>query len=394
MNYCFKAYGTAFLRGRFTIKKFMRLKVRIACDPIVYLKPYCMPLREDGHDGNWLIGGSFIKFRFWMNGEFISCGPLRATADDTRVIHEFEFDELSSGEHLLAVAFRGERDGISIELIPDKGTAPEIDWKIFDARLFCSPVAWKHPNIYGYFKGDIGPGEYFEHLDGTLYPDNWNNAFYFNDAKWETPQIAETELKNHSAEYNYEQEYQFPSKLWKNSRGNYIVDFETVAVGSVRLKGPHVGGEIELRLGEELLNGDCVRYQYRCGVCSQEIWTFKAGGQTLEHFGVRTFRYVEIVGYQGEMRITDLGRLLIRAPFRDVAELKTPVKALTDIWQLCKNSVRNIGVDYFVDCFTRERLAYEADTLLVMGSSFVMNADLRLVKPYIGTTFESSHLAL
>ena len=130
------------------------------------------------------------------------------------------------------------------------------------------------------------------------------------------------------------------------------------------------------------------------GICSQEIWTFKAGGQTLEHFGVRTFRYVEIVGYQGEMRITDLGRLLIRAPFRDVAELKTPVKALTDIWQLCKNSVRNIGVDYFVDCFTRERLAYEADTLLVMGSSFVMNADLRLVKLYIGTTFEPSHLAL
>ena len=68
MSSCFRAYGTAFLRGCFTLKNNTSLRIRISCDPTAYLKPYCMPLRTDGHDGNWLMGNSFIRFRLWFDG--------------------------------------------------------------------------------------------------------------------------------------------------------------------------------------------------------------------------------------------------------------------------------------------------------------------------------------
>ena len=379
MKNCFQAFGTAFLRGHFNLQKDCDIKIRISCDPTTYLKPYCMPRRGDGHDGGWLMGNSFIRFRLWFDGTFISCGPLRSSHDGDRIVHEFSLGTVSAGEHLSAVGFRGDRDGISIEIFAgDQQIEPE--WKIFDARLFYAPIPWKCPQMNGYFKGNIGPGEIYEHIEGTLSPDGWNTDLSFDDSTWDVPRVVQCDLPERSAEFNYVVEIQEPVKIWKRENGNYVADFGQIAIGSIRLKGPDCGGEVELRLGEELWKNGQVRYEARAFVCYQELWNYRAGGQTLEHFGVRCFRYAELEGYQEELEPGAFRRVVISAPFSDSGILKTEHPYLPRIWNICRNTIRNITADYFVDCFTRERIPYEADTFLTIGASFVLNSDIRAAK--------------
>lgn len=378
MKNCFHALGTAFLRGRFALQSVSDIKIRITCDPTTYLKPCCMPRRGDGHDGGWLMGNSFIRFRLWFDGKFISCGPLRSSHDGDRIVHEFSLENIAAGEHLAAVAFRGDTDGVSVEIFCGECSV-EPQWKLFDARLLYSPIPWKCPGMNGYFKGNIGPGEIFEHIDGMISPDGWNSEIGFNDSSWSDPVIVQSDSPVRVAEFNYTVEVQKPVRIWKRENGNYIADFGKTGIGSIRLTGPVCGGDIELRLGEELWN-DQVRYEMRCQVCYQELWSFRAGGQTLEHFGVRCFRYAEIAGYSGDLNPEALQRIVITAPFADSAKFETAHPYLPSVWNMCSDSIRNLTADYFVDCFTRERIPYEADTLLTMAASFVVNSDLRAAK--------------
>ena len=70
--------GNHFLRTNFTLSEPEQITLRITGEPHTYQKSYCLALRKDGHDGNWLMGGSFIKFRIWIDGRYVGCGPLRA----------------------------------------------------------------------------------------------------------------------------------------------------------------------------------------------------------------------------------------------------------------------------------------------------------------------------
>ena len=371
------AAGNHYLRKNFILAAPRQLSLKITGEPHTYQKSCCQKLRKDGHDGNWLMGGSFIKFRIWLDGRYVGCGPLRAVETGVCVRHTFDLGELAAGRHTLAVACRGERCGISVEL-PVEGA----DWKIFCANDFYAPVCWKQPEVYGYFKGDIGPGEFFENLDGTRYPDFWREPG-FDDSAWETPAFRELERPVTESEYNYQEEYHAPQTIRQTAPGAWIIDFGEERIGSLFLRGPAAGGEVEVRLGEELFTPDQVRFQTRGGVCYQELWTFREGGQELSHFGVRMFRYAELKGYSGTLRSEDIGVNTLRAPYEAHTEFRSDHENLNRIWELCRTSVVNTAADFFTDCFTRERLAYEADSMLNLLSYHVFNTDLRIVRRHL-----------
>ncbi|MBE6372911.1 MAG: hypothetical protein E7055_12675 [Lentisphaerae bacterium] len=369
--------GNHFLRTTFSLSEPGQITLRITGEPHTYQKSYCQALRKDGHDGNWLMGGSFIKFRIWIDGRYVGCGPLRAAETGVCVRHTFDLGELPPGKHTLAVACRGERCGICVEL-PVKNTV----WKTFRADDFYSPVCWKQPNVFGYFKGDIGPGEFFENLDGTRYPDRWQEPA-FDDSAWTEPVSRELDRPVTESEYNYQEQYFAPRTIRQTGSGSWIVDFGEERIGSLSLRGPAAGGEVEVRLGEELFTPDQVRFQTRAGVCYQELWTFRDGRQELSHFGVRMFRYAELKGYSGELRTEDVGVRTLRAPYDGHTEFQSGNDNLKRIWDLCRSSVINTAADLFTDCFTRERIAYEADAMLNLHSYYVFNPDLRLVRRHL-----------
>ena len=374
-----KGQGTFFLRRQYDFSQAGDFAIKVSADPHTYIRDLCQYINRD----HWLMGGTYIKYHIWFDGRYIGCGNERAVIDGDRTEHTFELKNISAGKHTLAIAFRGEDQGLNAGIFGANGS--ELSggsWKIFNANLYDAHFCYRHQNIYGHFKGDIGPGEFVEHLDGTYYPDNWQNPA-FDDSAWPQPEIRAGEYPTVPASYNLETFFVHPEKVYKTSENSWIADFGEESIASLILTGPEAGGEVEVRLGEELIDPEHVRFQLRCSVCYQESWLFAPGRQQLGNFGVREFRYAEIINYPGELRIEDIAIRRIHAPFNDSSTLKSSNGNLKAVWELCKRSVKNTATDTFTDCFTRERIAYEADALLNMLASFAVSDSLQTAKRHL-----------
>ncbi len=375
---CFFLPGNWFVRNTVVAGTNGDLTVKISADPHDYQKTFCMKLRFGGYDGDWLLGNSYVKFRVWFDGKFIGCGPFRTLVNGNRMEHTFTIRNVTPGKHTLAIASRCDHQGLSVDI----GGAESGEWKCFESNNFYAPICWEFPAVYGYFKGDIGPGEYFEHLRGDLYPDKWQMPG-FDDSAWQTPEVREVDCGVETAPFDFEHETVHPVSIRRCADGRYIADFGAERIASLALTGPESGGSVEIRLGEELKDSERVLYQMRSHVCYQEIWKFRPGGQLLSHFGLRAFRYAEIVNYGGELRAENIAMQVVRAPYKAAAELKCDNANVLKVWQLCENTIRNITCDTLVDCFTRERVAYEADALLTMGSFFTFNQNSSVIRRHL-----------
>lgn len=368
--------GCFFLRRHF-ISRGRKVQIRIIADRQSYMRDYCLPVRGDGNDGLWQIAGSFVKFRLWVDGGFIGLGPFRALNDVATVRHCFTV-ELPPGEHLLAVAHRGNGEGLSIKL---ENADFNSEWKAFNAGNIYMPVNLRHPAVDGYFKGDVGAGEYREHINGLLYPDHWNQPD-FQDDSWDKPDYGESPFAIEESTFEYCCEKVHPASIRRTSDGHLIIDFGRELIGSPRLRGPASGGEVEVKLAEEMFTSERILSEFRgYMLCYQEIWMFKSGRQWLGNFGLREFRYAELVGYPDELDLQDIYVDCVHAPFDDQrANLHCPDDHLQSVWELCKYSVKATAMDVFTDCFHRERQAYEADSLINMPSYFAVGGDSHVAR--------------
>ena len=369
-----KHFGNNFTRREFEIKTLVNdACVSIIADRHSYLREKCLKINNDGTDANWLVGGSFLKFKLYCDGKLIGTGPFRAQKDNAHVRHTFPLPELSPGKHVLSIIFRGEKLGISIEC-EKLGIFADSQWKCMNANDYYRPVCYEYPNITGYYKGDIGPGEYFEHLDGAKLSDNWQNVS-FDDSSWANADIITADIEIEDAPYNYIISYHKPVSKWKTSDGRWICDFGQEMIGSISLVGDKADFA-EIRLGEEMLDKDRVRFQLRANTCYQEMWYFKEKGQKLENFGLRIFRYAEICGFKNEPEIENIS---IHAPFDDNdSYINTNIEALDRIYNLCKNTIKYCNTDMYTDCFSRERICYEADSYITMRTDFAVSGDTRV----------------
>ena len=378
---CIFAPGNWFYRTTLSIENDNVPEIKISADPHDYQKSFCMKIRYDRsgkYDGDWLLGNSYLKFRIYLDGKLVGCGPFRCLVNSKRMEHTFAFPNISKGKHTLAIIGRCDNQGLSIT--PINCTLGK--WKIHCANDIYSPICWEFPAVYGYFKGDCGPGEYFEHIRGDLIDDNWM-SFEFDDSTWQDAPIHQVDADVETAPFDFEHEEVKPLSIYKTSDGRFIVDFGVERIASLQLKGSVKGGNTEVRLAEELFDQDHIMFQMNSHVCCQEIWKYKPGKQVLSHFGLRAFRYAEIVNYSDELTIDDITMLVVRAPYKRASVLTCNNKNISDVWQLCENTIKNITCDTFVDCFTRERVAYEADALLTIGSFFVFNQNSVIARRHL-----------
>ena len=369
-----KSIGNIFARREFELKApVSNATVSIIADRHSYLREKCLKINNDGTDANWLVGGSFLKFRLYCDGKLIGIGPFRAQNDNAFVRHTFTLPKLSAGKHVLSLIFRGEKYGINIESVQLDISADE-QWKLLSVNDFYRSICYEFPHINGYYKGDCGPGEYFEHLDGTKLPENWQ-APGFDDRNWSNAELVSADIEIEDAPYNYEISYHKPVSCRKTSDGRWICDFGQEMIGSVSLVGEKETFA-ELRLGEEMLDSERVRFQMRSLNCYQEMWHFKTKGQKLEHFGLRIFRYAEVCGFENEPEIE---KISVHAPFDDEDSfMHSGIEVLDKIYNLCKNTVKYCNTDMYTDCFSRERICYEADSYINMRTDFAVSGDSRV----------------
>jgi len=191
---------------------------------------------------------------------------------------------------------------------------------------------------------------------------------------------------------------QAPVGIGRIAPGVFLVDFGRVAFGNLSLTPANVtpSGPITVRFGEALKDGrvdthppGSVRYA--------EVKVAPTGAATVivappvdarntkapavlstAAWGVLTpFRWVEVVGWPGELRVDQIRR---RAVFDstwldDAATFHSSDPMLDKVWDLCHYSIKATtfgGV--FVDG-DRERLAYEADAYLTQLSYYAGDAD-------------------
>jgi alpha-L-rhamnosidase len=372
--------GNAFCRHEFVLAERPRsATLMMASDPHSYAISHWQILPTEFKYEQWLVGGSFLKYRAFVNGDLVAVGPFRPIEDGVPVLQKYDVTaHLRKGVNALAVLSRGEQKGFALclEIVNADGSRQQIcsgpDWKQREANSFYRPVCWECQAIDQYFKGGVGPGEYHEHLDGLAYPQRWRHPG-FDDTQWESASCAgwaveECELCRTPP---YRLTRLHPQSIKRLAAGNYLLDFGRAVFGAVELASPPGGGVIELRLAEELQPNGHARYQLRADVCYQERWTFANGSEPLSHMGSRMFRYAEVIGWRGAFKAEQICAIAINAPFElNRSSLQCSDPRLEMVWQFCKNSVAYATADVFTDCLSRERLAYEADAYVTMLTQF------------------------
>jgi alpha-L-rhamnosidase len=184
---------------------------------------------------------------------------------------------------------------------------------------------------------------------------------------------------------------QDPLSIVKLRDGDYLLDFGRVAFGNLLLAPkPGSKGEVTIRFGEAMRNGrvdrtppGSVRYsevKVSLDGTSEVIAPPENARNTRPHavltppeWGVLTpFRWVEIEGWPGELRLDEVKR---RAAFDSTwddhaASFHSSDPMLDQVWGLCHYSIKaTTFAGVFVDG-DRERLSYEADAYLAQLSYY------------------------
>lgn len=381
--------GYYFLRKDFYIDKCARHFqgfLFVLAEPHTYARETWM----DDHPGKrtMLLGNSFIKYKVWVNGELVGLGPFRSITNGKSVLHGFDVSSfIKSGKNIISILGIGQKKGIAAamriysdgECIHSLGS--DSSWKKINGNEIIRPVCWERQNIDNYFKGGPGPGELSEHINGKLFPFGWEKIS-FNDQKWfsaETYGAADEDFELASAQ-NYCTELILPEEIKKTENKSFFIDFGREVVGSIRLNSKAENDDVEVRLGEELLSPGKVKFQLRTGNCYQEIWNFdKNKDAELEQFGIRAFRYAELHNWRKSLTNKSVSVRRISYPFDDnAATFKSSNPSLNKIWDFCKYSIKATNMDLYIDCPTRERVAYEADAYINMLSHFYLDNDYAL----------------
>ncbi len=382
--------GNTLNRQSFAVRKPLAAAwLTIVADRHHYARESWMLSPESQDPGNWLLGGSFLKYRIFVNGVLAGAGPFRAIGGNSSVLHRFDLRSfLTAGENVLGIFSRGEAKGfaLALELQYEDGTKETLcsdgDWRQCNVNEVYCPVCWERQSLSQDFKGGPGPGEWYEHIDGRRWPDGWH-APGFDAAAWPQAETfgAVTETLEMPGLANYQPEAVAPTVIKKFGPGHYWIDFGREVFAGIELTGPAAGGAVEVRLSENLLSDGHVQYIMQTFNCYQELWRFRAGGQKLAHFGLRMFRYAEVVDYGDELTSDRICARTMNTPFAENdAAFSSSEKNLEAIWRLCRNTIKYTNADIYTDGLSRERIAYEADSYINMLTALSVEPNFDLAR--------------
>jgi alpha-L-rhamnosidase len=312
----------------------------------------------------------------WLNGEFVGLGPVRSIAGETRY-DGFDVTDLvrEGGPNALgAIAWTTSDRRFQAQLVVEytDGTRQTFgtgeDWSALSG-------ASVYPSA-----GSIGTS-YFtapkENLQAAAYPSGFDEPG-FDDSGWQpaAPKAPYQSLLATPTD-KVAQRLELPVEVVEKAPGHYFVDYGRTWIGGLSLDLQGTAGQVvELRFGEELSAPQTVRYSMRTGNQYVDRWTLKDGPQHLETWGMRVFRYLEVVGAPPGLGVDDFPALAQVYPFDpDGAVLRSSDDALNQVWRLSRNTVETTNHNLYVDSWTREREPYEADSYLQMMANFFTSSE-------------------
>jgi len=315
-------------------------------------------------------------YKLWLNGSFVGLGPTQPIASETRYDGFDVTPLLRRGEtnSLGAIAYTTTDKRFQAHLVVEYadgsrqtfGTGP--DWSAYNGS-----------NVYP-AAGSIGTS-YFtapkENLQSASFPTGFDQPG-FDDSSW-APATVKGTFADLEATPTAKVEHQLktPEVVVEKSPGNYFIDYGRTWIGGLSLDVDGTAGQVlDVRFGEALSAPQTVRYAMNTGNNYQDKWTLRAGPQHLETWGMRVFRYAEVLGAPTGLTRDDFPALAQVYPYDPQgAQFDSSDDALNKVWELSRHTVDATNHNLYVDSWTRERDAYEADSYLQMMANFFVSDD-------------------
>jgi alpha-L-rhamnosidase len=320
-------------------------------------------------------------YRATLNGQFIGVGPTRGYNGMT-FYNAFDVTQhLQAGSNTLAFvayATHGKAVQAQLDIVYSDGERQRIGTNATDWQARSGADLFLHA---GYAATDFywTPREY---LRADRWPDGFDRPD-FDAVDWGMP-VQRRALSGLTGlgTRNLKEEIRKPISVASIGRGAYQLDFGRNVVGGLRL---NITGKkrqhIDIRLGEERNANGSVRYRMRTGNHYRDRWTIAVGAQTLQHFGYRVFRYAEVHGLPDDFDIANLVGVGLVYPFdENAASFSSSNPHLDEVWQFCRDSIRLLNMELYMDTPSRERRAYEGDAYLQQLAHYALDRDYTLAR--------------
>lgn len=226
----------------------------------------------------------------------------------------------------------------------------------------------------------IGTGYYLAHannIDATIYPFDFAQTG-FDETEWKCPFITgdiSEDVILKPAPYSNVKRFESSHgkiRVSANGKDSYVIDLGTEIIGGIKIDiTTERPATIKLYYGEQLNADGSVKYQMLTHNSYEETWKLKAGKQSIETIDMMAYRYVQVDNCPIELTPEMICGLEIRSPFEEEAFFESDSVLLNSIYELMRNTIEKTTQDLYVDSQSRERAAYEGDTLINMMSSYL-----------------------
>ncbi len=321
-------------------------------------------------------------YKMYVNGRFVGLGPTQSVGSESRYDGFDVTSQLKSGgpNALGAIAYTTSGQRLQAQLVVRyaDGTTDTFgtgrDWKALSGSSVFPDV------------GSVGTGYYSapkENIDNTRFPTGFDEPG-FDDSGWSAVSTsASLPALTATPTAKVQQKLEQPVKIVDKGNGDYFVDFGRTWVGGVHysVADGTAGDGVTVRYGEVTSAENTVRYQLNTGNTYEDVYTLRDGKQSFDTWGIRVFRYVEILNAPEPVTKDNLQALALLYPFDEsAARFTSSNDNLNQVWQLSKNTIEATNLNLYVDSWTRERGAYEADTYLQLQSALDLDPDISLGK--------------
>jgi alpha-L-rhamnosidase len=325
-------------------------------------------------------------FRLSLNGTVLGDGPVRPPDPVTETEYSAwdVTSELRAGVNAFgALAYSAAHPAFQLELV--------VQYKDGKRQVWGTGPNWKGLDGGGAYPaaGSISPQYYsapVENLDAERYPFGFDTPGFTPSAAagW-TPAVVRPAVSGLTPDpaANLRLAAHRPVKITALGPGRYLLDFGVTQVGGLRLTlDGKAGQQVRILSGEVLSGPGSVRYKLSTGDTYDDTWTLRAGRQTLQYWGYRVFRYVEVTGVPQPLTAANTAALALVYPGQPGASAVTTSSApLNQVWQFTKNSVEALNLSPYVDSPTRERSsAYAGDDYIHQQAQAMTDGDSALAQ--------------
>ena len=305
-------------------------------------------------------------FRLFVNGEFAGVGPVRSCdpSRETRYNVMEVSTLLKSGRNAVAaLCYSADAQAFQADIV--------IAFRDGTRQIVGTGEHWrvKSGSRWRPVSGFTGGGYYAapqEFIDARAEPIGWTLPG-FDATGWEIPhQGPALPPLQPAVTQNLALRVIQPALFQRLGAGRWLLDMGREVVGGLRIDVAGRSGQtIEIRLGEELAANGGVRFELRAQQVYREIWTLRDGPQRLEHWGFRSFRWIELLTDPDVELQGGVSALVLRLPWSEGdAAFRSSSPDLDRVWEMCRYSIEALRFDLYQDTPTRERGPYEGDAFI------------------------------